>query len=263
MHLPEIIRTIHPQDSMWQPGESWYFAAGRSALRLVDLAVRASWLPSVTSILDLPCGHGRVGRYLRAAYPEAELFFCDIEKSGADFCAETFGGTAIHSRPELTEVALPKVDIIWVGSLFTHVDQERMQRWLRYLCGHLNQDGMLIATFHGEWSLRMQDIYPMIDAGNWQRIVDQYRREGYGYAPYPNAANHAEECVNAQDYGISLCHPHRLLEAIRDIPDVRLAGYMERGWADNHDVAIIAKDDRDRPWTPGFRNWNAAAMGSD
>lgn len=239
MRIPEPIRTIHPQDGMWQPGESWYFSVGRSALRLVDLAARASWLPSITSILDLPCGHGRVGRYLRAAYPDAELFFCDIEKDGADFCAETFSGTAIHSQPELTSVALPKVDLIWVGSLFTHVDEERMQRWLRYLCGHLNPDGMLVATFHGEWSLRMQDIYPMIDDTRWAQIVAEYQRDGYGYAPYPDSASHAQDCVKTQDYGVSLCRPERVLDTVRDIPGMRLASYMERGWADNRNVSML------------------------
>lgn len=259
MRIPDPIRTIHPQDVMWQAGEDWYFPVGRSALRLVDLAARASWLPGIGSMLDLPCGHGRVGRYLRAAYPDAELFFCDIDKDGADFCAETFAGTAIHSQPELTGVALPKVDLIWVGSLFTHVDEMRMQRWLRYLCGHLNPDGMLLATFHGEWSVRMQEIYRMIDDANWARIVADYRRDGYGYAAYPNSAGDAGDRTGIQDYGISLCHPERVLQTVRGIPGVRLAGYMERGWADNHDVAMIAKDDRDRPWTPVFRDMKSTA----
>lgn len=242
----DIIRTIHPRDGMWSPNETWYFATGRSAMRVVDIAARASWRPNIASILDLPCGYGRVSRHLRAAYPEAQLYFCDIEHEGADFCASTFGGTAIHSRPELTEVELPQVDLIWVGSLFTHVDEDRTRRWLRYLCERLNPNGVLAASFHGEWSLSMQRIYPMIDPASWERIVDQYRREGYGYAPYPDWP--------AGDYGISLSSPQAILALIREIPGVRLAGYMERGWADNHDVAIIAKEDRAQPWTPEFRS---------
>lgn len=242
----DIERKIHPDDGMWQPAESWYFAVGRSALRLVDLAARTSWLPRIGSILDLPCGHGRVARHLRAGFPDAELHFCDIDHSGADFCAETFAGTAIHSRPELTEVALPKVDLIWVGSLFTHVDLDRTRRWLRYLSEHLNPDGMLVATFHGDWSLRMQEIYPMIDAPSWERIVADYRASGYGYAPYQD--------LDMGDYGISLSRPEAIVAAVRDIPGVRLAGYLERGWADNQDVAIIAREDREIPWTPEFRS---------
>lgn len=243
---PDIDRTIHPHDAMWQPSESWYFAVGRSAFRLVDLAARTSWLPRISSILDLPCGHGRVARHLRAGFPDAQMYFCDIDHAGADFCAETFAGTAIHSQPELTEVALPTVDLIWVGSLFTHVDLDRTRRWLRYLCDRLTPDGVLISTFHGEWSLRMQEIYPMIDPESWRRIVSAYQQSGYGYAPYLD--------LDMGDYGISLSRPEAIFDAIREIPGVRVAGYMERGWADNQDVAIITKEDRDNLWTPDFRS---------
>ena len=103
----------------------------------------------------------------------------------------------------------------------------------------------------------------MIDDTSWQRIVAQYRREGYGYVAYPDTEQHDQGCVKTQDYGISLCHPDRLLQTLRVIPLIRLAGYMERGWADNHDVAMIAKEDRDRPWTPEFRNWKATERGPD
>jgi trans-aconitate methyltransferase len=240
----DIIRTIHPDDGMWQPNESWYFATGRSALRVVDLAVRASWLPRVGSVLDLPCGYGRVTRHLRAAYPDATLYCSDLLHEGARFCAETFDGVAIPSQPELTEVPLPMVDVIWVGSLFTHLDLDRTTRWLRYLCEHLNPDGVIAASFHGEWALQMQRIYRMIGDEPWAEIVAGYTRTGYGYAPYPGRP----------DYGVSVSSPHVVIDLIRDIPGVRLAGYMERGWADNHDVAMIARDDRARPWTPDFRS---------
>lgn len=238
---------VHPDDVMWHAGKDWYFPVGQSALRLLDLAARTSWLPRIGSILDLPCGHGRVSRYLRAGFPDAELHFCDIDAEGAEFCARTFGGTAIVSRPELTEVALPKVDMIWVGSLFTHVDKDRTQRWLRYLCEHLNPDGILLATFHGNWSVRMHDDhYPMIDAASWQEILAGYHATGYGYA------RHAGETLD--DYGISLSRPEAIIGIVSEIPGVRLAGYHERGWADNHDVVMIAKEDRDLPWSPGFRS---------
>ena len=244
------IRTLHPNDGMWQPGESWYYAVGRSALRVVDIAAQLSWLPRISSILDLPCGHGRVARYLRNGFPEAEMHFCDIAHDGADFCAATFDGTAIHSRPELTEVALPTVDLIWVGSLFTHVDALRTERWLRYLCDHLNPDGMLVATFHGDWSVRMHERhYPMIAEEAWSTIKAGYETTGYGYAPYPH--------MREADYGISLSKPEAIIDMVRRIPGVRLASYMERGWADNQDVAIIARDDRQNPWSPGFKSHKA------
>ena len=248
MTLP-VSTAIHPDDHMYRSGQAWYFPVGESAARLLRIAEATSWLPRIGSVLDLPCGHGRVGRYLPAVFPGADLHFADLDAGGADFCAATFGGTAIHSRPELTEVALPTVDMIWVGSLFTHVDLDRTTRWLRYLCDHLNEDGILVATFHGAWSLRMHTIYPMIEASSWERLVDEYQRTGYGYARYPGWE---------QDYGISLSSPEALLRIVDAIPGVRISGFLERGWAENHDVLMISRDDRDRAWTPDFRSTRPA-----
>ena len=244
---PEVDREIHAHDGMWNPDETWYYAVGRSGLRAVRLGIDLSWLLEVESLLDLPCGYGRVARYLRAAYPETQMYFCDLEPEAADFCATRFRGTPIHSQPELTEVALPKVDVIWVGSLFTHVDEARTRRWLSYLCEHLNPEGVLVATFHGPWSLQMQEQAPMIDDESWKKIVDGYEETGFGYAPYPNGTD--------DDYGISLTRPGAVCDMVGQIPDVRLAGYMERGWAENHDVVVVTRDARTKPWKPDFRSW--------
>src|ERR1700741_2605589 len=95
--IGKVSTEIHPADQMWNTGQEWYFSVGESALRVLRLAVAASWLPDVRSILDLPCGHGRVARYLRAVYPKAELYFCDLDQSGVEFCANTFVGSGIFS----------------------------------------------------------------------------------------------------------------------------------------------------------------------
>jgi SAM-dependent methyltransferase len=95
----------------------WYFSVGESGLKACINAASQSYLSSVRRILDIPCGHGRVARYLRAGFPNAEMFFCEIDKSAADFCPREFGGTAVYSRPELTEIDIPgDLDLIWIGS---------------------------------------------------------------------------------------------------------------------------------------------------
>jgi SAM-dependent methyltransferase len=240
MDAAVVSREIHPQDLMWIGGPEWYFSVGEDGLRVVRTAISLSWLKSISSFLDLPCGHGRVARHLRAAYPAAAGYFCDIDESGVDFCARTFAGTGIVSKPELTEVSFPSVDVIWVGSLFTHVDFDRSQRWLAYLAAHLNPQGVLVATFHGRWSVEVHKKYPMIHEAAWQRIVRDAEATGYGYAKY--------EDPSAGDYGISLTRPAIVCDMVDAIAGVKLIGYIERGWADNHDVVMIAKNDRLRPW---------------
>lgn len=240
-HEYELNKRIHEDDLMYQSGESWYFSVGYSGLLCVLHGLAQCRLSAVASILDLPCGHGRVARHLRAAFPEAEMAFCDLSRSGVDFCAEAFGGTRIYSQTDLANVEFPSsYDVIWIGSLFTHVDRRRTAAWLQHLVNFLNQDGILLATFHGRWSIEVHDIHPLISPEKWEIILKGHEKAGYGYAdygaPYPD------------NYGISLCKASTLVEIASRIEGIRLLGYTERGWADNHDVMVLGRTDRLERW---------------
>lgn len=231
-----VSTNIHPQDLMWSTGQPWYYTVGQSAIRVINLALGVAYFPEVRKILDLPCGHGRVGRYLRAAFPGAAITFCDLERSGADFCAENFGGRALYSEPDLATVDLGSgYDLIWVGSLFTHVDEQHTMAWLAHLAQSLSESGVLVATFHGAWAIEvLKPSNPiMIDAA-----MPAYERHGYGFAPY----------AGSEDYGLSISKPSKIVEMAMGIPGTRILSYMERAWADNHDVLAISGLDRLKPW---------------
>jgi SAM-dependent methyltransferase len=235
-----VSRTLAPDDHMWNTGPDWYWTVGESGLDAVLHALSLAPTPRVSRILDLPCGHGRVARHLRRAFPDAEMVYCDLDSAAVEFCAKTFEGRGIVSRPELTEVELPgEFDVIWMGSLFTHVDEPRTKRWLAYLARHLSQVGVLVATFHGMWAIEVQTRVPMIDPYAWEVILREYRARGYGYASYAD--------FDLGDYGISLATPSRLLAIATSTPGVRIIMYQERGWADNHDVLALTREPRTRP----------------
>ena len=236
----EIDKTVSPNDHMYNTGPDWYFTVGVDGIRVILRSLAASSLNEVNRILDLPCGHGRVGRHLRAAFPRAEIVFAEIDTDGADFCAAQFRGTAIYSQPDLSKVALgDNYDLIWIGSLFTHVDQARAETWLRYLCRRLSPRGILVATVHGNWSKEVQSKYaPMIAAEGWQEILRGYYTTGWGYARYDGPDN----------YGVSLCQASAVIAMAGRIEGVRILGYHERGWAGNHDVLVIEARDRMEPW---------------
>ena len=84
---------------------------------------------TATNILDLPSGYGRVMRFLKAEFPEAALTACDVIREGVDFCARTFGARAIYGKEDPSELELDeRFDLIWCGSLLTHVDEENWGR---------------------------------------------------------------------------------------------------------------------------------------
>jgi len=130
---------ISTNDHMWNTGSQWYYDVGKSALNCVRSALAtargepASFpdIPSAvrsslatahvepTSILDLPSGHGRVCRMLRAAFPDAHLTVCDLDRDAVDFCAAEFNATPVYSQEDISSVSLDQsFDLIWCGSLF-------------------------------------------------------------------------------------------------------------------------------------------------
>src|SRR4029453_1584213 len=99
--LPNLITTISPLDGMYVAGgEAHYFGVGADALKLVRQAMSLAGKENISSILDLPCGHGRVLRYLKAAFPQASLTACDLDHGCVDFCVATFGARGVYSAAD-------------------------------------------------------------------------------------------------------------------------------------------------------------------
>src|SRR5258708_6291328 len=127
-----VDRILAPRDSMVaaeKPGE--YFDLGRRALELIQFSAELCDKPHYPEILDLPCGHGRVLRWLRAHYDYAKITASDLDRDGVDFCARQFRALPVYSKPDLKQLQFTaQFDLIWVGSLVTHLNCER---WLATL----------------------------------------------------------------------------------------------------------------------------------
>lgn len=231
----DVSHVIHPGDLMWQTAPQHYYFIGESGLRCVQHALAAADDPPVKRVLDLPCGHGRVARYLRTGFPEAALFFCDVDRSGVEFCARTFHGAGIYSNPDLPSAKLgDNYDVIWIGSLFTHVDRARTAAWLAHLVRALSPTGVLVATFHGAAGIRILEKHKLhgVDETSWERMKADCAKTGYGYGP-PGAG-----------YGMSIAQASEVVKIAEGIPDCRIVGYSERGWSNFHDVLAISHVDR-------------------
>jgi cyclopropane fatty-acyl-phospholipid synthase-like methyltransferase len=136
-----------------------YFWVGATAAEAIMAAVMTSRLTDVSRVLDLPCGHGRVLRYLIQLFPDAQFDACDLDNDGVRFCADTFNARPIFSQENLIKVAFDATyDLIWIGSLFTHTSLQVTKQWLAFLAGLLSDNGIIVATFHGRWATRLQKI---------------------------------------------------------------------------------------------------------
>ena len=176
---------------MWITGPQWYFDVGTSALDCIKSAL-ATARTAPASILDFPCGHGRVCRMLRALFPDAYLMACDLDRDGADFCATQFNATPFYSHEDIRRVNLDTCfDLIWCGSLFTHLDAQQWPDFLVFFAEHLTSDGILVFTTHGrqpiQWMREGVFTYGL-NSEEQCRLIEGYVRAGFGFVSPSNQA---------------------------------------------------------------------------
>ncbi len=238
MHEGELIRDVSPNDEMYagdKDGGDWYWFVGRSAIECIShcMAAAGKRARDVTRILDFPCGHGRVMRYLKLAFPHAEITACDLLRDGVDFCSSRFGAVPVYSHNDPTRIGLQgrAFDLIWVGSLFTHLPGTRWNSFLNLFASSLREDGLLVFSAHGLLVYyRIKGIDRSYNYGlpHWRDtlVCHSYERNGMGYANYAQSA----------DYGISLSNPAWVCDQIRRIPELTMVHFSASAWHNYHDV---------------------------
>ncbi|MFI5460036.1 MAG: class I SAM-dependent methyltransferase [Isosphaerales bacterium] len=234
----QIARTISPNDEMFHGNEHHYFGVGRSALENIERALAAARSPSSPKrILDMPCGHGRVLRYLRARYPSADITACDLVRDGVDFCARNFAAIPVYSEACLSNLPLERgvFDLVWVGSLLTHFDCRRWVEFLTFFRALLTPGGVLVFSTHGRqahaWIAGHDRDYGLGEE-RCRDLCEQFASVGFGYADYPGQSN----------FGISLSEPAWVCRLLTSLPELRLVGFNEKAWDGHHDVFACVRD---------------------
>jgi SAM-dependent methyltransferase len=235
--LAGVSREIAEGDGMYRENRDHYFETGESALHAIESALFAARRPasSVASLLDLPCGYGRVLRFLRKAFPHAELTACDLNRDGVEFCARTFRARGLVSREDPRAIPLrAEFDVIWCGSLLTHFDAARCEAFLGQFQRWLHPNGILVFTTHGrrcEVELTTGRNRCGLDERQVAALLKEYHRTGFGYVDYAPGSG----------YGISLSLPSYVLSHFVQRPGWQLLGYREGGWDRRQDVVCLQR----------------------
>jgi SAM-dependent methyltransferase len=238
-----VDQDVSPSDMM---NNQWYFDVGRSAVEVILAGMMSSYVHRVDRVLDLPCGHGRVLRHLVKMFPDAEFHASDLDQGGMEYCASKFNAIACPSMPELSEVDFgTQFDLIWVGSLFTHVNEVQAAKWLAHLARYITPSGIIVATMHGRWSEDVNRHHPYIGTDRWELVMKGYIEHGYGYSDY--VPEESSEHVSGS-YGISMARPHKMMRMLESIHGIRIFSYNERAWADHQDVIVYGKPAFNSPW---------------
>jgi trans-aconitate methyltransferase len=228
-----VIEKISTRDAMYEGDPRAYAESGLSALRSIRLAMLAVGKRDVARIMDFPCGHGRSLRVLKAAFPAAELIAADIDPDAIEFCARVLGATPLQSGYSPPSEAPQDVDLIWCGSLLTHLDSPRWNGFLGFFERSLGPGGLLVFTTHGH---AMADQLRTVTVRDFARPVENlladHERYGFAYSDYYDAP---------KEYGVSLSSPAWVCRELRRLPGLGLVLYTEAGWHSAQDLVACVK----------------------
>jgi hypothetical protein len=169
-------KAIHRSDPMFrypfqvQGGDAlkvlreYYETGAEAALRLQTVA------PKAERILDFGGGYGRVGRFLSAAFPHAKRMVLDPKSSAVDFQIKHFGALTDDQQP---------VDLIFAGSVFTHLPETDFHSTLGALLNRLTRNGTLLLTLH-EFQSQRFSFHPFTEESALRELEDVISEDVYG-----------------------------------------------------------------------------------
>jgi SAM-dependent methyltransferase len=225
-----VSRDIAEQDRMLgaASGLDYYYHVGRQNLFLIGnlLRLRQCYIRgagNVQTILDFASGFGRVTRWLRAAFPHAEIHAYDIDPAGPEWCEAHLGVTSVK-RPLLN-----KYDLVWAGSVFTHLPQDAAITLLDQLKSFPRREGILAFTTMGRGIVARAEGYDWetdpspglhfrLGRELYGQLVAQFQSEGYGFVNYPGSTG----------YGMCLAEPSWYSRHLLQTPDFTQFGLLER-----------------------------------
>jgi len=252
--LTPFVREVSPNDAMFDTSDH-YLSVGLSALQIIEYAIVRRYTPAddLKTILDLPCGHGRIARVLRSRFPDVDLTVCDIDRDGVDFCINKFGASGVYGTNDFGSLNFGKLfDLIWVGSLVTHFSADQTVNFIRCMTRHLAPAGLLIITSHGRAVIRNPIlsavhfglIYPRGPDGTFSifhminntriryqtisNINRQYHHMGYGYSDDPHIGAYGFSIISRQWFEeLFKRGTHAIVE------------YLEQAWDNRQDVLFV------------------------
>ncbi len=216
-----LIWDVSPHDPAYGGIRGQYLLAGLSALQCIQRALDQA----PNRILDLGCGHGRVLRVLKAAFPQAGLAACDLDRDCVDFCAQTFGATPWYSNADPDAVRIDDAfDLVWSGSLFTHLSAEKWPRFLSLIDRCTKPGAKVVFTTQ---SLRDAAILRTIGLTDPEiaTLIGDYDQSGFGYVEMESGSYGP-----GQPWGISMSSPDWVRATVGEHPGLEVRDVALRAW---------------------------------
>lgn len=129
-----------------------YLADGLEAVQVIENVVGTAGksMAELRSFLDFACGHGKSTRFLVKRTDPSRVWVSDIYADAVAFQRARFGVAGFNSAHDPGQVAFGRrFEVIYVGSLFSHLPEDAFRAWLATLYERLEDDGLLILSTQG------------------------------------------------------------------------------------------------------------------
>jgi SAM-dependent methyltransferase len=235
--LENLNLTLSEIDNMYEKGKEYcdehYFNVGLQALSIIENTRKLLIKDNYDSILDFGCGFGRVLRFLKSYYPESNITPSELFPEYVEFCTKTFELNGFQSVTDFQSLPRDKkFDLIWSGSVFTHIPINKFKDLFQYFEDSLNVGGIMVITTHGRFCLEnlRANMYGLTQNAR-RKTQLLYKMTGYGYANYPNAP----------DYGVSIMTMDWFGKFMMNKDNFKLIALHEKYWDNHQDVIIVQK----------------------
>lgn len=236
--LQELPIKVHKNESGYLKDQgTHYLKVGLSAMENITEALKTSGLIEPSSVLDFPCGYARVMRFLRVAFPNAQIEGADLDQKAVRFCSQLLNTNTRISKHNFDELDFNETyDLIWCGSLVTHLDKDRISSLLRFFYRHLNPQGLCVFTSHG---LRVEDLLARgeinysLTPDLVEKVLAEYRATGAGFSEYNESRD---------GYGISLTSDKIIRDLANKAGQWNCTYFAPAGWDNHQDVYGFLKD---------------------
>lgn len=232
--MPELSSTIHPADEMYlfianhpalrDNALERYFQSGQAMVVELETALAAlgTQLGNVRRFLEFACGYGRFTRHLVRHLEPSRITVSDLYKEAVDFQKETFGVNGFYSElvPEQL-VDRGEYDVIFVGSLFSHLPEAVWEPWIKRLYQLLAPRGALIFSTHGPTCLPKGAVMA---------------ESGFLFNRHSESSIHSVD-----DYGSTYVTPEYVRDAVRSATGQPVAWDKHKGLYSFQDLYAVQK----------------------
>lgn len=236
-----IIGRVHIHDDMLQCEArdhlDHYIQVGLSAMQNMEESLAAcgrSW-SDVDTCLDMPSGYGRVTRHLQTKIKPDRITACDIDAQAVRFLAAEFGVKPVVSHLDFSKIQFPDTyDLIYVGSLFTHLDQDSAAQLFEVFYRILRPRGVLVFSTCGETCLNELHIHGWMFAQKEKEFREGVASEGIAFFPY---------YANDPKWGVTIQTRDRIERFMQEKfgGGMKLVRFAQRGLDHHQDVYAYQK----------------------